>query len=150
MCTSMLQIAHFIVLPLLFCGLKLSVLVWVSSQLKRNPARLTKNTRRFVLITSFNLENVDPRSWQFSPERVLMRAYPYFKVCVSRSSGSRYSKMRICPLGRVMLRSSPMQWLVKRLCYMCIGCEIALDKSAVAFYTFRLLRAFQWPLHQMI
>ena len=53
---------NFIVLPLFFFGLKLSVLVWVSGQLKRRPAPKPKMAKKIALMTSFDLENVETRS----------------------------------------------------------------------------------------
>ena len=45
-----------------FCGLKLSVFVWVLGQLRRCLTLLSKNGENFAFMTSFDLENVYSRS----------------------------------------------------------------------------------------
>ena len=66
--------------PTAFCGLKLSFLVWVLCQLKQSPARLTKNGEIFALMTSFDLENVDPRSRNLHQQKFLCGP-PWVSCC---------------------------------------------------------------------
>ena len=41
-------------------------------QLKRYPARLTKNGENFAFMTTFELENIDPRSRPLPPSLVFL------------------------------------------------------------------------------
>ena len=55
-------------------ALKLSVLVWVPGQLKRNPVRLTKTGEHFAPNDFIRPWKCWPKVTNFSPERVLIHA----------------------------------------------------------------------------
>ena len=96
------------------CGLNLSVLVLVLGQLKRCPARLTKNGENIAWWRHWSWKCLF-KVMTFAPERVLMRIYPYPKFGVSSSSGSRAQIAAgiICPHpGRVIFRPSPARVLI--------------------------------------
>ena len=64
----------------------LSVLVWVLGQLKRSPARLTKNGETIAVMTSFNLENADPMSRNLHQKELCEPTFPKFRISSSHGS----------------------------------------------------------------
>ena len=93
---NILQIAHFIVLPLLFADWSYLLL----GQLKRCTACLTKNGKHFALMTSFDIKNVDPRSQNLHQEEFLCGLPP-------PPPGWVFLGLLGAEIGSVILRPSP-------------------------------------------